>query len=116
MPETFPSIQPTKARKKIDPRERRVDFGDGYTQRSGDGINLNRDQWNLTFVSDVADIDTIETFLKARGSHEAFYWTPPRAQSSDGTNLYTCKSWNRDYGIGPDVDQLTTIFIREFDS
>mgnify|MGYP000660256638 CR=1 FL=1 len=59
-------------------------------------------------------MDTVEDFLKARGSHDAFYWSPPRAQSSGDDGLYTAVQWTRTY-IGPDSDQIDVTFKRELD-
>ncbi|WP_038226044.1 phage tail protein, partial [Xenorhabdus bovienii] len=42
-----PRVNPTG---DITQRVRTVRFGDGYSQRSGDGINSNHQSWPLTFV------------------------------------------------------------------
>lgn len=79
MPETFPSIDPDRNSKKtVEHKIFRADFGDGYSQTAKDGINNVKRQWSLSFSGYPADlIDAITDFLDARGSNEAFYWTPP---------------------------------------
>jgi phage-related protein len=55
-------------------------FGDGYTQRTRDGLNTSPRSYSLVFDPVSAAIaDAIESFLLARGGSEPFYWTPPRA-------------------------------------
>jgi phage-related protein len=76
------------------PRVLRADYGDGYTQRAGDGINNDPEMWRVIFVNiDDAVGDAIEAFLKARGGHEYFLWTAPgRSQ-----RRYICSRWGFTY-------------------
>ena len=70
-------------------------FGDGYVQRTKDGLNTAPRTWSLTFNPVSAAIaDAIETFLEARGGAEPFYWTPPRA--TDPVKV-VCKRVGRTY-------------------
>ena len=65
-------------------------FGDGYEQDVLDGINYEKVEWALTFVRPKAEIDTIESFLKAQAG-AAFDWTDP-----DGlTARWKCKGLSR---------------------
>lgn len=59
-------------------RIRRAGFGDGYEQRSADGINAKALAYQLVFrqVRDVKARRVLD-FLKAVGGVEAFIWTPP---------------------------------------
>lgn len=68
---------PQTVNKKSQPRVLAAGFGDGYQQRVGDGINALQPEWVLSFSREIADIDTIEAFLEARGGEESFDWTPP---------------------------------------
>jgi phage-related protein len=73
------------------PRVRSAPFGDGYSQRVGDGINNSPRTWSLRFTRETADIQAIISFLRARGAAESFDWTPP-----DGpAGKWICKSWSR---------------------
>lgn len=78
-----------------EPRVRTAQFGDGYQQRVGDGINTDRDKWDLRFVMrDDTETAAILAFLKARNGVEAFDWTPPL----EGTAIRAiCRSWNRTF-------------------
>ena len=55
--ETFnwsPRVNPSQ---DVTMRTREAQFGDGYTQTSGDGINPRSQSWDLTFIG-------IESYIK----------------------------------------------------
>ena len=52
-------------------------FGDGYAQTAGDGINNVIQSWPLTFAGQPADMMNILAFLTATQGWQGFYWTPP---------------------------------------
>jgi phage-related protein len=90
---TFPSIAPTYgAQKTSQPSVRKVQFGDGYSQRLVFGLNQNPKTWSLTWEVSESDADTIETFLDARGGAESFDWTPPDTATS---YKWICEQWNK---------------------
>jgi hypothetical protein len=90
---TFPSIAPTYgAQKTSQPSVRKVQFGDGYSQRLVFGLNQNPKTWSLTWEVSETDADTIETFLDARGGAESFDWTPPDTATS---YKWVCEQWNK---------------------
>ncbi len=61
----------------------RADFGDGYVQQSGAGINPKRDTWSLTWENiNNDDADTVENFLDATLGYIPFYWTAPNDTAS----------------------------------
>jgi len=66
-------------------------FGDGYEQRAADGINNQRDKWNLVFKLSAADFATVKAFLDARQGYEEFTWTPPVASNA---NKWVCKEYS----------------------
>lgn len=76
------------------PRVRTARFGDGYEQRTGDGINTGTAAWQLTFANRTdTEAANILTFLEARGGIDAFDWTP-----YNGTAIrVVCREWNRSY-------------------
>lgn len=57
------------------------DFGDGYTQTTGDGINNVLEVWNVIWdkITDV-QADEIEAFLDARAG-APFYWVTPKGNT-----------------------------------
>lgn len=76
-----------------EPRVISAQMGDGYTQRTPSGINHQPRTWSLRWDPiTVAEADTIETFLRARGGSEAFWWTPPRG---GGAVKVICPRWTR---------------------
>jgi len=74
------------------PRVTEATFGDGYSQRVGDGINTNPQSWSLTFAGiDNATADAIVSFLSGKAAVTSFTWTPP-----GGTEIRViCKTWQR---------------------
>lgn len=78
------------ASKSLAPRVKRVAFGDGYEQRTADGINIMLETWGVMFKGDPVKIQAIDDFLKARMSLEAFTWTTPENVAI----AVTCESWS----------------------
>jgi phage-related protein len=74
---------------KVQPRVRVASFGDGYKQRSGDGINRQARQWSLGFDGTKTEIDAIELFLGNEDGITAFDWTPP----SGSAGKWICSAW-----------------------
>lgn len=90
---TFPSIAPTYgAQKSSQPAVRKVQFGDGYSQRLTFGLNQNPKSWSLTWEVSEANADTIEDFLDARGGAESFDWIPPDTATS---YKWICEQWTK---------------------
>lgn len=52
-------------------------FGDGYAQRAGDGINLRSENWPLEFFGCEEEIKGIKDFLDRHNGFKSFLWTPP---------------------------------------
>lgn len=75
--EEFTTQPDYSAQKKMAPRVRRAKFGDGYEQRTLDGLNAKLQEWSLSFKSGTTEAETIYTFLTDRGGVEAFKWTTP---------------------------------------
>ena len=90
---TFVWIPDYGSQEQHKPRVRRVQFGDGYQQRSADGINTDPATWVLSFGNrSDAESQAIVDFLAARGGVEAFDWTPPRGSSA---LKWICPQWQR---------------------
>ena len=84
--ETFtfcPRVNPEGA---FTQRIRSVQFGDGYTQRSGDGINIESQSWPITFVGSTDLIRPIVAFLRRHNGYIAFQWVNPLSE----LGLYCC--------------------------
>lgn len=60
------------------PRVHIVRFGDGYEQRSPDGLNVRPRTLSLDWPNLVqSEKDTLVDFLRARNASGAFWWVPP---------------------------------------
>lgn len=92
--QTFPSnimIQDGSAPKDAVPRVLRNSFGDGYSQRIGDGINRLMAGWDLSWhYLSATDKGTLDSFFQSHGGTDVFYWTPPLEATP---RKYTCPRW-----------------------
>lgn len=92
--DTFTWVPSYSTQVNREPRIKRAAFGDGYEQRSRDGINHNPQRWTVSFNNcPSAEADAIEAFLETHGGSTAFLWTPPgKAQAK-----YVCAKWSRTF-------------------
>lgn len=109
MTETFnppvsPSISSSLSRKM---RTLESSFGDGYTQRSGDGLNVKGETWQAEWSALTPEqADEIEAFFEAHLGYRAFLW---RAPQSATTLKYRCKEWSRGFPSGTLVSISATL-------
>lgn len=57
-------------------RIKEVEFGDGYKQVSGDGINTESQSWPFTYTGQKTEVMPIFAFIR-RHATKSFVWTPP---------------------------------------
>ena len=77
------------------PRVAVSQFGDGYSQRVGMGINRIVKEWNLVFKSkSVSDANSIIAFFDDRAAVEGFLWQPPGEST---TYSVLCTEWSKTY-------------------
>jgi phage-related protein len=82
MAETFSYVPDRGFSKTTKPRVLLYQFGDGYAQRTGDGINHIASVFSLTFSGrSVATANAIIAFLVDTGGRTYFLWTPPGESS-----------------------------------
>ena len=78
MPNTFtwnPDMGPTGTH---DVRVLTANYGDGYVQDAGNGINTDLPVWTVRFSNrGYAEYSAIVAFLVALNPAVRFYWTPP---------------------------------------
>lgn len=81
--------------KQSNPRVLVAQFGDGYSQRLGDGINPVSESWSLNFGSiDITTAQNIVSFFETHKGYIAFDWTPP----GDLTAIKViCDNWSAQY-------------------
>ncbi|RKI09706.1 hypothetical protein D7Y15_23305 [Corallococcus sp. AB030] len=76
--ERFPFTPDYGAQADTVPRVRKAQFGEGYTQRSADGLNSVLRRWSLQFSNlSKVDADGLEAFLRARAGVESFEFVTP---------------------------------------
>lgn len=93
-----------------EPTVAKAQFGDGYAQRVGDGINNRKQVWSLRFENlTSANADTIIAFFRTRNGASSFTWTPPGLSEAK----FICEKWKRSY---PDFSHtITATFEQVFD-
>ncbi|MBD2779409.1 phage tail protein [Xenorhabdus sp. 38] len=80
MIKTFDFPARVRAAGEFEPIVRSVQFGDGYKQTSGDGINAQRESWPLSFVGALSDIQPIMVFLREHQGWRSFKWRNPLSE------------------------------------
>jgi len=87
-------------------------FGDSYAQRAADGINPKESDYNFSWTKvTVTDINTMKTFLDARGGHEAFYYTVP---GDVAATKFTCEQYGEIWEEGA-LKGLSATFKKVYD-
>ena len=95
------------------PRVITSQFGDGYSQRVGQGINRITREWALVFKSrSIIDANAIETFFSARAGVEGFLWNPPGEST---TYSVICTEWSRSYDSSISAT-IQAKFVQIFDA
>ncbi|TKI02760.1 phage tail protein [Martelella alba] len=101
-----PRVSPTG---DLTPTVRETQLGDGYTQRSGDGINSEAQSWALTFVGNWDYVSPIVQFLRDHKGYIAFQWRNPLFEMG----LYCCKQYQVT-PLGNNNFSLTATFITAY--
>lgn len=78
-PTLTPPVQPSySAVRETMYRIKQSNFGDGYTQRAGDGINVVQRKFTMDFENMLpADYDTLQAFFDGLYGVLPFYYTLP---------------------------------------
>ncbi|MGM4911022.1 phage tail protein [Rhizobium sp. 768_B6_N1_8] len=89
----------------------KAQFGNGYAQRAGDGLNPINAEYSVSFENLTrAEAATIIAFFKERAGWQAFYYTPP---SEEGPRMWTCEKW-RIVHVGSIHDSVFATFTQVF--
>lgn len=76
--ERFPFTPDYGAQQQTQPRVLKAQFGDGYAQRTEDGLHAVLQRWALQFnARRKSEADAIEAFLRARRGVESFEFVAP---------------------------------------
>lgn len=95
----------------VAPRVNEVIFGDGYSQRSGDGLNADARTCQMRWVAlTVAEAETMAAFFSAHTS-AAFLWSAPLESVQ---RKWRVVGWSRGYA-GRDLVNLTVNLKQVFD-
>lgn len=74
------------------PRVRVVKFGDGYEQRSPDGLNSLLRSYSPVFrAKDYLEAKVLDAFFTRHGSWKAFLWRSPM---TNRTVKVVCRQWD----------------------
>ncbi len=83
---------------KIKPKTRTVKFGDGYEQRSADGIMNNLLMFEYTFLSrSDKEAKAILHFFETKGGEESFLMNLPHPYNTSLSKKFIVKDWNHSW-------------------
>ena len=85
---------------------KRAQFGEGYVQKDGNGLNGKFGSWNVTVDSDYADVQEVRDFLDDHAGYLSFLWTPP---NYPGPLRFTCETYSEVPHVGTQ-EKLTAVF------
>lgn len=77
MTDTFTWIPLVAPQGAIKLRVKKAQFGDGYRQVVGDGINTKIQSWPFSWIGTDAQMLAIMDFLDAHEGTQSFYFQPP---------------------------------------
>jgi len=106
-------LEPRKASgRTVTPRFLRADLGDGYDQRSGDGIQTIKEEWSVTFAAlDQTNADTLIAFFEGLEGYQSFTWVPFRQSVA---KKFICTQWSEAYP-GNSLTTISATFRQVFD-
>jgi phage-related protein len=86
---------------KIEPRVKKIQFGNGYQQRIPDGINSELKNLNLTFENR-SEIETVSIlhFLEERGGQQSFVYNVPTIYAKPSSiSKFIAPNWETNYNF-----------------
>jgi len=87
-------------------------FGDGYMQRTVEGLNNHSSTFSLNFVNRTPEEASVITdFLEARGGFRSFTWTPP---GRDKEIKVFCDKWSETY-VGHSTISIEATFTKVYE-
>lgn len=95
----------------VERRTLRADFGDGYSQEAGDGINARKEAWRISAVGHWTNgtgmpVKAISEFIDRHGGYKAFEWETPMGH----IKLFKCRAGYSLRHEGANVFELTATF------
>jgi len=110
MTTTFTYSPTIASQKQHHPKVKKIQFGNGYYQIVGDGINSNMEKWSLSFTVDDTDKQAIEDFFNTASGYTYFNWTSDENGATQ--KQYICNQWNiqplgaNNYNINATFDEF----------
>lgn len=96
IPTFTPAFPPSESVVQPEVKILKAEFGDGYTQEAGDGLNNVRDvvklKWSTLLPSQA---EAMEQFFKNMGGYRRFHY---RLSDSTTMQKWTCAEWTRSRG------------------
>jgi len=90
-------------------RTRKAQYGDGYEQRVGDGLNAAVQSWTVSHTNTEPKLRPLKEFLDRHAGFKSFYWTPPMG----GLGLYYCETYTTS-GEGNQVFTISATLQQTF--
>ena len=98
--------------RSVTPRFLRADLGDGYDQRSGDGIQTIKEEWSVIFAPmDQTSANTLVAFFEGLEGYQKFEWIPFRQTTE---KKFICTNFTENYA-GDSLTQVQATFRQVFD-
>jgi len=101
-------VEPTSAdgpRKRAKSRVLRADFGDGYSQRAGDGINVVEEIWDVEWENlNSTEQAALQAQLESARGVDVITWTP---HGESVAKKFTIPEWV----INPKVGNVGIVWI-----
>lgn len=95
----------------IDFRVIKAQFGDGYVQRSSDGINTKEEQYSVKVNALTPVAKEIRDFMNELNGTKGFLWTPPLSD----LGLFTCAD-PKFVNLGGNLWSFSGTFVKVFAS
>lgn len=98
---------------EVQPRVLLAEFGDGYTQRAGDGLNTMGKTYELSLRHlTQPEYAYVIAFFERTGGYRAFLWTEPGATVA---RKWIVQRW-RTTDIAPGIFDISASFMQVFDN
>lgn len=90
---------------------RAVQFGDGYEQIAGEGVNSKNESYSIEWVGLASEAKLIMDFFDRHAGYRAFFWTAPLNEVA----LYRCAD-PKPMDIGGNKYKITGTFKKAYSS
>ena len=101
----------TGVSKNIKTRVLKTDFGDGYSQRTADGINVIIREYDLEYIGSNTNIDELVTHFVERAGYQSFTYTFTNETTE---RKWTCEEWT-ETSLSDSTKQLTATIKEVYD-